>query len=120
MVGDKVWLKSYNKKKGVNPKLAPKYQGPYEITEVLAYHTYRVRKDGKGSIQHEGRIKLHTESDHNASPAAEQQPDHQTVEQTMGPGDSIGDLLIKSSKWQEDEKTHRAAEMKKGVKVADW
>ena len=47
MVGDQVWLKSYNKKKGVNPKLAPKYQGPYEITEVLAYHTYRVRKDGK-------------------------------------------------------------------------
>ena len=79
---------------------------------MLAYHTYRVRKDGKDSIQHEGRIKLHTESDHNASPAAEQQPDHQTVEQTMGPGDSIGDLLIKSSKWQEDEKTHRAAEMK--------
>ena len=40
MVGDLVWLKS------------PKYLGHYEIVEVQAYHTYRVRRDGKDSIQH--------------------------------------------------------------------
>ena len=31
--------------------VSPKYQGPYEIIEVLPYHTYRVQKDGKASIQ---------------------------------------------------------------------
>ena len=61
MKGDLVWLKSHMKKKGENPKLAPKYVGIYEIVEVLPYHTYRVRKDGKESVQHEGRIKLHVE-----------------------------------------------------------
>ena len=61
MKGDLVWLKSHMKKKGENPKLAPKYVGIYEIVEVLPYHTYRVRKDGKETVQHEGRIKLHVE-----------------------------------------------------------
>jgi transposase InsO family protein len=40
--GDKVWLKSYARKKGENPKLSAKYVGPYEVVEALPYHTYRV------------------------------------------------------------------------------
>lgn len=57
--GDVVWLRSYYRKKGVNPKLSAKYVGPYTIKEVLPYHTYKVEKDGKTTIQHEARIRLH-------------------------------------------------------------
>ena len=59
--GDTVWLRSYFRKKGVNPKLSAKYVGPYVIREVLSLHTYRVEKDGKSSVQHEAMIRLHVE-----------------------------------------------------------
>ena len=56
--GDLVWLRNQHRKKGENPKLAVKYQGPYEVIEVLPYHTYRLRFNSKENIQHEDRIKL--------------------------------------------------------------
>ena len=99
MVGDLVWLKSFHKKKGVNPKLSPKYQGPYEIVEVLAYHTYRVRRDGKDSIQHEGRIKLHVEG---TDPTKPQDFPASTVTNTITePIGSIDELLKRSTEWQQ-------------------
>ena len=58
LVGDRVWLKSFYKRKGKSQKLMPKYIGPYTIHEVLPHHTYRMERSGKYSIQHEGRIKL--------------------------------------------------------------
>jgi transposase InsO family protein len=58
MVGDLVWLKSFYKQKGKSKKLMPKYIGPYTILETLPHHTYRMERNGKISIQHEGRIKL--------------------------------------------------------------
>ena len=58
LVGDSVWLKSFYKRKGKSQKLMPKYVGPYSIIEVLPHHTYRMERNGKYSIQHEGRIKL--------------------------------------------------------------
>ena len=61
--GDTIWLRSYFRKKGVNPKLSAKYVGPYVIREVLPFHTYRVEKDGKSSVQHEARIRLHVEGE---------------------------------------------------------
>jgi hypothetical protein len=61
LVGDLVWIRSMMRRKGESPKLAFKYIGPYEIIEVLPYHTYRMRKDGKESLQHEARIKLYVE-----------------------------------------------------------
>lgn len=61
-VGDKVWLKSFYKKRGKSQKLLPKYIGPYVITEVLPHHVYRMEKGGKSSVQHEGRIRLHVEN----------------------------------------------------------
>ena len=67
--GDLVWLRSYYRKKGVNPKLTAKYVGPYIIMETLPYHTYRVEKDGKSSIQHEARIRLHVEANSRQRPA---------------------------------------------------
>jgi hypothetical protein len=62
MVGDKVWLKSFFKRRGQSTKLQPKYIGPYTIVEVLPYHVYKMERAGKYSIQHEGRIRLHVES----------------------------------------------------------
>ena len=67
--GDLVWLKSYQHKKGMAKarKLQPKFIGPYKIIEVLPYHTYRLSKNGKESVEYEGRIKLHVA--HQAEPA---------------------------------------------------
>ena len=66
--GDLVWLKSYQHKKGMARarKLQPKFIGPYKITEVLPYHTYRLSRNGKETVEHEGRIKLHVA--HQAEP----------------------------------------------------
>ena len=57
--GDSVWLKSYKVPRGKSAKLQAKFVGPYLIVEALPYHTYRLRRNGKDTIQHEGRIKLH-------------------------------------------------------------
>ena len=67
---DLVWLKSYQYKRGMAKarKLQPKFIGPFKILEVLPYHTYRLSRDGKESIEHEARIKLHVA--HTAEPAA--------------------------------------------------
>ena len=62
-IGDLVWLKSYYKRKGNCAKLLPKYVGLYRITEVLPHHTYGMERNGKSSIQHEGRIRLHVKSE---------------------------------------------------------
>ena len=48
-------------------------------------------------------------SDNNSGPVNKRQSDPLTEELTMGLEDSIGDLLIKSSKRQESKNTHRTA-----------
>ena len=60
-IGDLVWLKSHQRRKGMAQarKLQPKFIGPYKIIEALPYHTYRLSRDGKETVEHEGRIKLH-------------------------------------------------------------
>lgn len=60
-IGDLVWLKSHQRKRGMAQarKLQPKFIGPYKVIEVLSYNTYRLSRDGKETIEHEGRIKLH-------------------------------------------------------------
>ena len=74
VTGDSVWLKSYCRKKGRNPKLSPKYVGPYEIVEVLPHHTYRMVRDGRFTVQHEGRIRLRVERQGSVEP--QPQPQH--------------------------------------------
>ena len=37
--GDKVWLLDQNTKKGVNPKLRPKWKGPFLVTGILTKYT---------------------------------------------------------------------------------
>ena len=97
MKGDKVWLRTHQTKKGENPKLAPKYQGPYEIVDVLPYHTYRVMKNRKTSVQHESRIRLHVANDGPAEETVDSN-DEEMIEDkdtTL----SLGNLLNIHAKW---------------------
>ena len=57
MVGDMVWLENKRRRKGENPKLQPKFVGPYEVIEAWGGHTYRIERQGQQSIQHESRLK---------------------------------------------------------------
>jgi hypothetical protein len=74
--GDWVWLKSKQKAKGMANarKLQPKFIGPFKIVESLPYHTYRVSRDGKTTIEHEGRIKLHVTASQQGQPMPIQPP----------------------------------------------
>ena len=41
--GDKVWIEAYNlKRQIINPKFAPKREGPFTITKVLSPITYEL------------------------------------------------------------------------------
>jgi hypothetical protein len=42
-VGDKVWLDSRNLKMIYHKKMAPKHEGPFEITKVIGPITYRLK-----------------------------------------------------------------------------
>ena len=55
-----MWLKSYFKGKGRGTKLQPKYIGPYTITKCLPHQVYEMVRNGRISIQHEGRIRAYT------------------------------------------------------------
>ena len=56
-VGDLVWMENKRRRKGENPKLQPKFVGPYEVLEVLSGHTYRVKRQHQQSVQHESHLK---------------------------------------------------------------
>ena len=61
--GDYVWLRSYQNLRAKAKKLNQKFVGPYLVVEALPYHTYRLSRNGKETIHHEGRIKLHVSAD---------------------------------------------------------
>ena len=44
-------------RKGENPKLQPKFVGPYEVLAAWGNHTYRIERQGQESVQHESRLK---------------------------------------------------------------
>ena len=84
-----------------------KYQGPYEILEVLPYHTYRVRFNNKESIQHEERIKLFVEDKtKNWTPITEDNTDSQNDHNQTGL--SVEEMVTKQVKWQPN--THKLTE----------
>ena len=56
---DLVWLENKRRRKGENPKLQPKFVGPYRVVEVCGKHTYKVERSGQTSLQHEGQLKPH-------------------------------------------------------------
>ena len=58
-VGNYVWLRNNSRKKGLNPKLASKWTGPYKIITRLSDVTYRIQYSprSKPSIVHFDRLK---------------------------------------------------------------
>ena len=57
MAGNLVWLENKRRRKGENPKLQPKFVGPYEVLAAWGSHTYRIERQGQQSVQHESRLK---------------------------------------------------------------
>ena len=58
--GDLVWLLNKRRRKGENPKLQPKFVGPYRVIEARKNHTYSIERQGQCSVQNENRLKLYT------------------------------------------------------------
>ena len=56
--GDLVLVDNRQRRKGINPKLQPKFVGPYPITKAYDNHTYRL--EGYPSVVHETRLKLYS------------------------------------------------------------
>ena len=102
--GDQVWLKLYFSTKGRRTKLQPKYVGPYRITESLPYQTYDMLRNGKLSVQHEGKIKLHHEAGENASLGENTQAHGQSLAKSkedtatcLGPEPQMAETSIKQT-----------------------
>ena len=57
--GDLVWLQNKRRRKGENPKLMPKFVGPYQVLEAYPNHSYRIERQGQSSTQNEARLKLY-------------------------------------------------------------
>ena len=55
--GDMVWLENRRRRKGENPKLQAKFQGPYTVVRSWNNHTYQIERHGQASIQNECRLK---------------------------------------------------------------
>ena len=56
-VGDLVLLVNKRRRRGENPKLQPKYVGPYTVTKRHSNNTYQVERQGQVSVQNEERLK---------------------------------------------------------------
>lgn len=63
-VGDLVWRSVKRMKKGRTWSLAPRFEGPYHVIEVLSEVNYRVRKEGerKTAVEHFDHLKPYTEA----------------------------------------------------------
>ena len=48
--GDMVWLENRRRRKGENPKLQAKFQGPYTVIRSWSNHTYQIERSGQTSI----------------------------------------------------------------------
>ena len=57
--GDLVLMLNRRRRKGENPKLQPKFVGPYTIKECYSNHTYKIESRGQCSVQNESRLKLY-------------------------------------------------------------
>ena len=57
--GDMVWLENRHRRKGENPKLQAKFQGPYTVVRSWANHPYQIERSGQTSVQNECRLKAY-------------------------------------------------------------
>ena len=61
---DLVWVMNQRRKRGYSPKLQTKWEGPYEVIDVLSEVVYRIKKPntGKSSVVHFDKLKPYLES----------------------------------------------------------
>ena len=84
-MGDRVWLQNKRRRKGLSPKLAAKWLGPYQVTRVISDWLYQVQKgDGKLQVVHHNRLK----PDMGCNPNAE--PDIQEFNESVPPQTDVG------------------------------
>ena len=57
VLGDKVWLRSLNRTKGLSPKLQVHKDGPFEVLEILNDQLIRILRRGKPVIIHRSKVK---------------------------------------------------------------
>ena len=57
--GDLVLVQNTRRRKGENPKLQPKFVGPYEVVAAFGNHTYQLERLGQTTTQNECRLKLY-------------------------------------------------------------
>jgi hypothetical protein len=67
--GDWVLMINKRRRKGQNPKLQPKFVGPYEVLESYPSHTYKLERQNQISVQNEGRLKIYRPCGTNAGQA---------------------------------------------------
>ena len=60
-IGDRVWLRSLNRTKGLSPKLQSHWDGPFEILAVLNDQLVKIKKRGKEIVVHRSKLKKHPE-----------------------------------------------------------
>ena len=61
VMGDKVWVRILNRTKGLSPKLQSRWDGPFEVLEVINDQLVRILRRGKRIVIHRSRIKLNHE-----------------------------------------------------------
>lgn len=89
--GDLVLVERKHKKKGVNPKLESKFEGPFTISKAYGNGTYKV--PGKGTVN-ESRLKLFT-------PCPDTRGQPCVPPQTTDSGADNGDADSQSLDWSE-------------------
>ena len=57
--GDLVLVQNTKRRKGENPKLQPKFVGPYEAVAAFGNHTYQLERLDQTTTQNECRLKLY-------------------------------------------------------------
>ena len=57
--GDLVLVQNTRRRKNENPKLQPKFVGPYEVVAAFGNHTCQLKSSGQTTTQNECRLKLY-------------------------------------------------------------
>ena len=120
-MGDHVLLKINKTKKGLSPKLAAKYQGPYYIVDVNPNHTFQIRHCSTNNVRrgriHASQLKPYRERDDPQNP----NQNHVIVPQDASNADinasnSASQLHNSTDPPLVIEKIHRATRPQQGIR----
>jgi len=63
IAGDQVWVMQVHRKKGLSPKLQPRWEGPFSIIQVINAQLVKIMRRGKQIVVHRAKIKKHVSVD---------------------------------------------------------